>query len=105
MPTLPLAVKVAEVATPEEFVTAVFFPPANVPLAPDGGAVNVTVTPGTGLPPTSVTVADSGLTNAVFTGALCPEPPVAVMVWGGPGVFVNAKDTGAATPGAEAPTA
>src|SRR6266478_2173976 len=52
-----LAVNIAEVATPLALVTAVFTPPANVPLAPVcAGAVNVTVTPETGLLPASFTV-------------------------------------------------
>jgi hypothetical protein len=65
-----LAVKTADVATPEAFVTAVLAPPAKVPLAPDGGAVNVTVTPLTGFPFASFTVATSGDANAVFTPVL-----------------------------------
>jgi hypothetical protein len=54
-----LAVKAGEVATPEElvFTLAVVAPPANVPLAPEAGAVNVTLAAGTGLPLASVTVA------------------------------------------------
>ena len=45
------AVKVDEVASPEAFVTAVvvFELFANLPDAPEAGAVKVTVTPGTGL--------------------------------------------------------
>jgi hypothetical protein len=50
-------VNTAEVATPLPFVIAVLTPPANVPLAPLPGAVNVTVTPGTGLLEASLTVA------------------------------------------------
>jgi hypothetical protein len=56
-PGIPFAVNTAAVATPLAFVVAVFTPPANVPLAPDPGAVNVTTTPFTGLPYPSVTVA------------------------------------------------
>jgi len=56
-PAAPLAVKIAAVATPDAFVVAVFAPPANAPLGPLPGAVNVTVTPLTGLPPESFTVA------------------------------------------------
>jgi len=64
-----LAVKVA-VATPELLVTIVFTPPANVPDGPDrGGAVNVTMTPPTGLAPPSFTVATKGA-NVVLTGTL-----------------------------------
>jgi hypothetical protein len=56
-PAIAFAVKTAAVAIPLAFVVAVFTPPANVPLAPDPGAVNVTTTPLTGLPKPSVTVA------------------------------------------------
>jgi hypothetical protein len=56
-PGVPFAVNTAAVATPLVFVVAVFTPPANVPLAPDPGTVNVTITPLTGLPKASVTVA------------------------------------------------
>lgn len=101
---MPFAVMVAEIAIPEEFVTAVLFPPANVPLAPDGGAVNVTVTPGTRFPPTSVTVADNGLPNAVLIFAPCPEPPLALMVAGAPTRFVKTNTALAVTPGTEATT-
>jgi len=63
-------VKVAEVATPLALVVAVFTPPANVPLAPLPGAVNVTTTPLTGLFPASVTLATRGAAKAVLTVAL-----------------------------------
>jgi hypothetical protein len=99
-----LAVNTADVATPELFVTAVFTPPANVPLAPLPGAANVTVTPLTGLPPESRTVATSGFVNAVLIGALCGVPLVAVIEAGAPAVLVNAKFAGAATPGTDAAT-
>jgi hypothetical protein len=56
-PGVPFAVNTAAVAIPLAFVVAVFTPPANVPLAPDPGAVNVTTTPLTGFPNPSVTVA------------------------------------------------
>jgi len=54
-------------------------PPANVPLAPAPGAVNVTLTPGTGLFPAPVTLATKGAANAVLIVALCGVPAVAVM--------------------------
>jgi len=82
-------VKTAEVATPLAFVVAVFAPPANVPLAPLFGAVNVTTTPNTGLLLASLTVATNGAPNAVLIAALCPEPLVTETVAGGP-VTVNA---------------
>jgi hypothetical protein len=61
-PLIELAVRAADVANPEEFVTAVFTPPAKVTLAPVwAGAWNVTVAPETGLLPASVTNATSAL--------------------------------------------
>ena len=69
----------ADVATPEEFVVAVFTPPANVPEAPLLGTVNVTVAPLTALLFESFTVAISALVKAVLTVALCGVPPVAVI--------------------------
>src|SRR5215472_6308295 len=92
-PAVELAVKVAEVATPLAFVVAVFTPPANVPLAPDAGGVNVTTTPLTGLPPLSVTVATNGAANAVLIVALWPEPLVALTFAAAPAVFVSEKFT------------
>jgi hypothetical protein len=76
-------VNVVEVATPLALVVAivVFVPFAKVPLAPEAGAVNVTVTPLTGIPsgdPLFVTVATSGA-NAVLTAALCGVPLVAAI--------------------------
>ena len=81
----------AEVATPDAFVVAVFAPPAKLPLAPLLGGVNVTVTPLTGFPLASVTVATSGAPKAVSSFVLCGVPLVAVILAGGPGVFVNEK--------------
>ena len=99
------AVKTAEVATPLAFVVAVLTPPANVPLAPVcAGAVNVTVTPLTGLLLASLTVAFNVVPNAVFTVALCGVPAVAAIEEAGPALFVNAKFAGVATPGTVAAT-
>ena len=100
LPAVPLAVKAGAEATPEVLVVAVAVmpPPANVPLAPLEGAVNVTVTPGTAFPPPSFTVACSAVANAVLIGALCPEPCVAVIEPGAPGVFVRPKVAGVLTP-------
>jgi hypothetical protein len=72
-------VNTAEVATPEALVTAEFTPPANVPEAPLPGAVNVTVTPLTGFPFESSTVAARRLANAVFTVAVWGVPPLAMI--------------------------
>jgi hypothetical protein len=93
-PAVPFAVNIAEVATPDEFVTAVVDPPAKVPLAPDAGAVKVTTTPFTGLPPASVTVAVSRFPKDVLTAVLCPDPPVAAMAAAGPAVLVIVKLAG-----------
>jgi len=84
-------VNVAEVATPLAFVVAVLTPPANVPLAPLPGGVNVTTTPLTGLLPASVTVATRGAANAVLIVAFCGVPLVAVTFAAGPAKFVRAK--------------
>jgi hypothetical protein len=61
-----------------------------MPLAPPAGAVNVTVTPLTGLPP-AVTVATRGLAKAELIAAFCPDPLVAAMVVAGAAVLVSAK--------------
>jgi hypothetical protein len=75
-PAVVLAVKVDEVAMPLEFVVAVVVVEelANVPEAPEPGAVKVTVTPGTPSPAESVTVAASGAVKAVKTVADWDEP-------------------------------
>src|SRR5258708_5665047 len=88
----------AAVATPCALVTAVFTPPANVPLAPLVGAVNVTVTPFTGLLDASLTVACSCVANAVLMVALWGVPAVAVMLDGVPAALATAKFAGEATP-------
>jgi hypothetical protein len=83
-----LAVNVAEVATPLALVTAVFSPPAKVPLAPLVGAAKVTVTAFTGLFEASRTVTCKAVPNAVLIVALCGVPAVAVTLAGAP-VIVN----------------
>jgi len=90
-PAVAFAVNVADVATPLAFVVAVFTPPANVPLAPLAGGVNVTTTPLTGLFPESVTVATRGAANAVLIVAFCPEPLVTATLAAAPVKFVKAK--------------
>src|SRR5271170_1101167 len=82
VPTVALAVSIAELATPLAPVVAVLTPPAKVPPGPVVGAVKVTATPATGAPATSVTVTASGAAKAVFTVALCGVPPVAAMFAG-----------------------
>ena len=83
---------VGAVATPLALVVAVAVAdPPNVALAPDAGAVNVTVTPLTGLLFASFTVACSGVVNALLTVVLWGVPAVGVMLAGGAVVLVNAK--------------
>ena len=93
VPAVALAVKVGDVAMPEEFVdTVTEVPaPAKVPLAPLAGAANVTLAPLTGFPPESLTAATNGAANAAFTCALWLPPLVAVMDAGGPTVLVAVK--------------
>ena len=64
-------------------------PPANVPLAPVDGAVNVTLAPLTGLLPLSLTVACKAVGKAVLITMLCGVPAVGVMAAGGPERFVS----------------
>ena len=89
---------VPDVATPDAFVVAVSPPAAKVPLAPLPGVVNVTVTPLTGLPPASFTITASGAANALLIGTICGVPLVAVVLAGGPSVFVSEKFAVAVTP-------
>src|SRR6202043_1308098 len=104
-PATLLAVNTTEVATPLALVTAVFVPPANVPLAPVcAGAVNVTVTPETGLLPASFTVACSAVLKAVLIVAVCGVPAVAVTLVAGPALLVRAKLAAVATPDTDAAT-
>jgi hypothetical protein len=103
-PATLLAVNTCEVAAPEALVTAVFTPPAKVPLAPLKGAANDTVTPLKGLPPASLTVACKGLAKAVLVSALCGVPPLAVMDAGAPTVLVSAKLAVVASPDTDAVT-
>jgi len=91
----------AEVATPLALVTAVFTlrPPANVPVALiPGTTVNVTVTPPTGLPPASFTIACSGDAKAVLIAAVWGVPLPAAIVAGAVVVFASEKLVGVATP-------
>src|SRR5947207_2167653 len=103
-PATLLDVMAAVVATPLPLVVAVFTPPAKLPLGPVPGAPNVTVTPATGLPPASFTVATSGAANAVLIVAPCGVPLVAVMLAAAPAVFVSEKFAGVATPASLADT-
>jgi hypothetical protein len=98
------AVKTAALANPVVSVVAVLTPPANDPLAPVEGAVNVTTTPLTAFPDESRTVAAILVPNAVFTCALCGVPAVAVMPAAGPGTFVKMKFAGVTPPPTDAET-
>jgi hypothetical protein len=97
LPAWVLAVNTVDVATPDEFVVAVFAP-ANLPEAPLLGAVNVTVTPLTPLPPEFFTVTTSGLANVVLMVALCGVPLVAVIDATVPAMLVSAKLADVETP-------
>jgi hypothetical protein len=63
--------------------------PPKLPLAPLPGAVNVTVTPETGLPLASFTWAFNATAKMLFTVALCGVPAVGVTLAGGSAVFVK----------------
>ncbi len=70
---------------PEALVAAVIVVVAllNVPLAPEPGAVKVTLTPGTGLLPASFTVTATAFVKTVLTEVLCGVvPALAVIVIG-----------------------
>src|SRR5215467_16383202 len=90
-PAMLLAVKTGAVATPCALVVAVLTPPAKLPLAPLEGAVNVTVTPETALPPASFTVATRGAGNAVAIVVLWGVPLVAAMLAADPALLLNEK--------------
>ncbi len=100
-----MAVRTGAVAIPLALVAAVAVSdPLKAALAPVAGAVNVTVTPLTGLLFTSFTVACSAVENTVVMPALCGVPAVAEMVDGDPAVLVSAKLAGVENPGAAAVT-
>jgi hypothetical protein len=100
-----LAVNAGAVATPLPFVTAVAVnDPLNAPLAPVLGAVNVTVTPLTGLLFESFTVACSAVPKFVLTVALWGVPAVALMLAAAPAAFVKLKLAAVPTPGTVAVT-
>ncbi|HEY1754037.1 MAG TPA: hypothetical protein VGG72_01480 [Bryobacteraceae bacterium] len=105
VPKIGLAVKGAA-ATPELFVatTIVVAELLNNPLGPLDGAVKVTLTPATGVPPELFTITAGGVPKAVLTVVASGDVPVSeVIVLGIPAVFVSEKFT-AVTPGAEAVT-
>lgn len=75
-PTVPLAVAVT-LETPEALVVAVI--DDSVALAPDPGAVNVTIAPDTGLLDPSRTVTCNCWPNAVLINLVCSVPDVAAI--------------------------
>jgi hypothetical protein len=77
-PNVVPAEKAADVATPLALVVAVVLLPANEPLAPEDGAVKVTITPAVGVP-LVVTVATRGAANPAPAAALWPDPLVAAI--------------------------
>jgi hypothetical protein len=89
-PTVPLAVSAGEVAFPFASVVTVA-DPLNVALAPLWGAVNVTLTPGTGLPPPSLTTATNAAAKALLIWAVCPPPLTAAIEAGMGAVFASVK--------------
>jgi hypothetical protein len=83
-------------ATPDPFVATVIVavPLLDVPDAPLPGAVNVTFTPATGLPPASFTVTASAFANAVPAAVDCGVVPAfAVIDVACGGVLVSEKFT------------
>jgi hypothetical protein len=100
VPAVVPAVKVDEVAMPEELVTAVHVvcgappfvqtPPvvANLPSGLLFGAVNVTVAPATGFPLASVTMTDRGCPKAVPTFVDWLLPPHTDTFAAGPAVTI-----------------
>jgi hypothetical protein len=105
-PAIAFAVNEAD-DTPEAFVatTIVAVPLLNTPVAPVPGAVNVTFTPDTGLPPASFTVTARGFAKAVLIFADCGVVPAfAVIVAAAPVTLVSEKLAGVATPDTVAAT-
>jgi hypothetical protein len=87
---VPFAVRAGEVAWPfAPVVTVEDALPPKLALAPDAGAVNVTLTPDSGLPPESFTNTTSGFANGELMAAVCPPPLNAAMLAAAPAVFVS----------------
>jgi hypothetical protein len=104
-PPTPLAVNKAEVAIPDALVTAVFTPPAKVPLAPDGGGENVTVTPPTAVwPEFWANTTTSGAENVPLVGAVCGVPLSAERAGGMQAQLISEKLAGEEAPGTDAVT-
>ena len=84
-PVVPFAVKVEAVAIPEALVMAVVtfvLVSENLPLGPMAGAVNVTVTPATGLAAESFTITCNAVAKGVLIIACCVPPASTEMVGG-----------------------
>src|SRR5260370_27375640 len=96
-PARLLAVSLGEVAIPLALVVTAAGPP-KAALAPVAGAVNVTVTPLSGVLLASFTVACSAAANAVFTVVLWGVPAVAEMLAGVGARLVRLKLAAVATP-------
>jgi hypothetical protein len=75
----------------------------NVPLAPESGAANVTLTPCIGAP-LFVTTADRAVAYAVPTTAVCIDPPCALIRILGTASLVRLKLADACAPDAVAVT-
>jgi hypothetical protein len=86
---MALAVAVT-LAIPEALVTAVLLD--RVALAPLAGAVKATITPFTGFPHESFTVACNAFGKAVPARVDCGVPPVAAILAGCPAAFVREND-------------
>lgn len=98
-----LATGTGDLATPDASVTAVAVAlPLKVALAPDPGAVKVTVTPDTGSEDASTTLACRAAPNAVEIAVVCGVPPTAVTETGIKALLVSEKE--ALNPDAEAVT-
>jgi hypothetical protein len=96
-PAIVFAAKAGDVACPFVLVDAVAVSgPPNEPLAAEGGAVKVTVTPERRFPPESFTVTTRGLYAAEII-AVCPLF-AGVTDAGDPTVFVKENCAGAVTP-------
>ena len=90
-PAVEFAVNTGEVAIPLASVVATLWAPANVPLAPEAGAENVTWMPARGLAELSLTTTRRGLANAVLIATLCEEPSTILIEAGCAAVIFRLK--------------
>jgi hypothetical protein len=104
VPAVAFAVNTPDVAMPEVSVDLMLPPGLKLPPAPLTGALNVTVTPPTGLLKASRTLTDRGVAKAVLTFALCPDPLRTAILAGAPALFVREKFAAAGRPATEAET-